>query len=134
VSDCPQLKLRRSLNPRLLVVIPVRSCRYFARPGLFCQPRGTSSDAKLPRAYVRTAATPRPRCRARSPPLHLELFRRSSTTTTTTTTTNMSAKIDSETLKQYLADSPPSVVPLAIKPHFDALTDKEKLYAHHLSV
>ena len=46
----------------------------------------------------------------------------------------MSAKIDPETLKQYLADSPPSVVPLAIKPHFDALTDKEKLYAHHLSV
>ncbi|CAI9633927.1 unnamed protein product [Alternaria burnsii] len=46
----------------------------------------------------------------------------------------MSAKIDSETLKQYLADSPPSIVPLAIKPHFDALTDKEKLYAHHLSV
>ena len=46
----------------------------------------------------------------------------------------MSGNIEAETLKQYLADSPPSVVPLAIKPHFDALTDKEKLYAHHLSV
>jgi dipeptidyl-peptidase-3 len=46
----------------------------------------------------------------------------------------MSATIESETLKQYLADSPPTVVPLTIKPHFDALSDKEKLYAHHLSV
>ncbi|KAI2481718.1 Dipeptidyl-peptidase 3 [Pyrenophora tritici-repentis] len=46
----------------------------------------------------------------------------------------MSASIDSETLKQYLADSPPTVVPLTIKPHFDALNDKEQLYAHHLSV
>jgi dipeptidyl-peptidase-3 len=46
----------------------------------------------------------------------------------------MSASIDSETLKQYLADNPPTVVPLAIKPHFEALTDKEKLYAHHLSM
>lgn len=46
----------------------------------------------------------------------------------------MSASIDSQTLKQYLADSPPSVVPLAIQPHFEALSDKEKLYAHHISV
>jgi hypothetical protein len=46
----------------------------------------------------------------------------------------MTASIDSETLKQYLADSPPSVVPLTIKPHFEALTDKEKLYAHHISM
>jgi dipeptidyl-peptidase-3 len=46
----------------------------------------------------------------------------------------MTASIDSETLKQYLADSPPSVVPLAIKPHFEALKDKEKLYAHHISM
>jgi dipeptidyl-peptidase-3 len=46
----------------------------------------------------------------------------------------MTASIDSETLKQYLADNPPSVVPLAIKPHFEALTDQEKLYAHHISV
>ncbi|CAO2650273.1 Nn.00g015650.m01.CDS01 [Neocucurbitaria sp. VM-36] len=46
----------------------------------------------------------------------------------------MSASIDSETLKQYLADSPPTIVPLAIKPHFEALTAKEKLYAHHISI
>jgi hypothetical protein len=49
-------------------------------------------------------------------------------------TVNMSASIDSETLKQYLADNPPSVVPLTIKPHFDALTNQEKLYAHHISM
>ncbi|KAB8339182.1 hypothetical protein FH972_022117 [Carpinus fangiana] len=36
--------------------------------------------------------------------------------------------------KHYLADDPPTVVPLAIAPHFDALNEKEKLYAHHLSV
>jgi dipeptidyl-peptidase-3 len=46
----------------------------------------------------------------------------------------MTASIDSDTLKQYLADSPPSIVPLAIKPHFETLSDKEKLYAHHISV
>ncbi|KAJ4296696.1 hypothetical protein N0V90_006744 [Kalmusia sp. IMI 367209] len=46
----------------------------------------------------------------------------------------MTATVDSETLKQYLADDPPTVVNLAIKPHFEALSDKEKLYAHHLSL
>jgi len=46
----------------------------------------------------------------------------------------MTANIDAETLKQYLADNPPTIVPLAIKPHFEALTEKEKLYAHHLSM
>ncbi|KAF1956203.1 dipeptidyl-peptidase III [Byssothecium circinans] len=46
----------------------------------------------------------------------------------------MTASIDSEALKQYLADNPPTIVPLAIKPHFEALSDKEKLYAHHISV
>ena len=46
----------------------------------------------------------------------------------------MSTSIEAETLQQYLADSPPTIVPLAIKPHFEALSDKEKLYAHHLSV
>lgn len=43
------------------------------------------------------------------------------------------AAIDAGTLKQYLADDPPTVVPLAIKPHFDALNDQEKKYAHYIS-
>lgn len=34
---------------------------------------------------------------------------------------------------QYLADSPPTIVPLAIRPHFQALTEEQKLYAHHIS-
>jgi dipeptidyl-peptidase-3 len=42
--------------------------------------------------------------------------------------------IDKDILKQYLADDPPTVVPLAIKPHFEALNDEEKLYAHYISV
>lgn len=46
----------------------------------------------------------------------------------------MTATIDSKTLTQYLADNPPTIVPLGIKPHFEALSDKEKLYAHHISV
>ena len=41
--------------------------------------------------------------------------------------------MDETTLKQYLADDPPTVVPLAIKPHFDALSEKEKKYAHYIS-
>jgi dipeptidyl-peptidase III len=41
---------------------------------------------------------------------------------------------DQQFIKQYLADSPPTVVPLAIKPHFEALSDTEKLYSHYLSM
>jgi hypothetical protein len=42
--------------------------------------------------------------------------------------------IDDETLSHYLADSPPTIVPLAIKSHFEALTEKEQLYAHYISM
>lgn len=45
----------------------------------------------------------------------------------------MLEKLDEGTLSQYLADDPPTVVVLAIKPHFDALNDKEKRYAHYIS-
>ncbi|KAF2463308.1 dipeptidyl-peptidase III [Lindgomyces ingoldianus] len=41
--------------------------------------------------------------------------------------------MNTESLKQYLADSPPTIVPLSIKPHFEALGEKEKLYAHYIS-
>jgi dipeptidyl-peptidase III len=37
-------------------------------------------------------------------------------------------KMDESVRKQYLADDPPTVVPLAIKTHFDALNDQEKKY------
>jgi len=41
---------------------------------------------------------------------------------------------DEDTLKHYLADSPPTIVSLAIKPHFEVLSQQEQLYAHHISV
>lgn len=41
--------------------------------------------------------------------------------------------MDEGTLRQYKADNPPTIVPLAIKPHFDALNDQEKKYAHYIS-
>lgn len=36
-------------------------------------------------------------------------------------------------IKNYLADSPPAIVRLEIKKHFDALEDKQKRYAHFIS-
>lgn len=42
--------------------------------------------------------------------------------------------MDAATRQQYLADDPPTIVPLVIKPHFEALDEKEKSYAHHVSV
>lgn len=41
--------------------------------------------------------------------------------------------MDETTLKQYLADDPPTCAPLAIKPHFEALNQQEKHYAHYIS-
>jgi dipeptidyl-peptidase-3 len=42
--------------------------------------------------------------------------------------------MDPNVRKHYLADSPPSVVRLEIKPHFEALQDeKTKRYAHFMS-
>lgn len=41
--------------------------------------------------------------------------------------------MDAATKQQFLADDPPTIVPLAIKPHFEALGPKEQKYAHHIS-
>ncbi|KAL8736294.1 MAG: hypothetical protein Q9166_000449 [cf. Caloplaca sp. 2 TL-2023] len=41
--------------------------------------------------------------------------------------------MSNQSLNQYHADAPPTIVSLPIKPHFEALTDQEKLYAHHVS-
>jgi hypothetical protein len=41
--------------------------------------------------------------------------------------------MNSQELKNYLADSPPSAVNLEIKKHFEALEDKQKRYAHYIS-
>ncbi|KAH8675836.1 putative dipeptidylpeptidase III [Xylariales sp. PMI_506] len=41
--------------------------------------------------------------------------------------------MDTAELKHYLADAPPSVVRLEIEKHFNALSDKQKRYAHFIS-
>ncbi|KAI0383834.1 putative dipeptidylpeptidase III [Hypomontagnella monticulosa] len=41
--------------------------------------------------------------------------------------------MDAQELAQYLADAPPSVVRLEIEKHFNALTDRQKRYAHFVS-
>lgn len=41
--------------------------------------------------------------------------------------------MDAKELSSYLADSPPTVVRLEIAKHFEALTDRQKRYAHHIS-
>ncbi|KAL8687046.1 MAG: hypothetical protein Q9218_006670 [Villophora microphyllina] len=41
--------------------------------------------------------------------------------------------MDDQSISQYYADQPPTVVSLAIKPHFEALTNEQKLYAHNIS-
>lgn len=41
--------------------------------------------------------------------------------------------MDSQELKAFFADAPPSVVRLEIAKHFDALTDKQKRYAHYIA-
>lgn len=38
-----------------------------------------------------------------------------------------------DNISQYFADAPPTIVSLAIKPHFEALTNEQKLYAHNVS-
>ena len=40
--------------------------------------------------------------------------------------------LDAQVRKQYLADDPPTVVQLQIRTHFEALTDKQKKYAHYV--
>jgi hypothetical protein len=46
---------------------------------------------------------------------------------------NNFTKMNTQELKNFLADSPPSAVNLVIKKHFDALDDKQKRYAHYIS-
>jgi len=41
--------------------------------------------------------------------------------------------MNTQELKNFLADSPPSTVNLVIKKHFDALTDQQARYAHYIS-
>ncbi|KAJ9660351.1 hypothetical protein H2198_002660, partial [Neophaeococcomyces mojaviensis] len=51
-------------------------------------------------------------------------------TTSTPTSLRAASMYDKST---YFADHPPTIVRLEIKPHFEALTQQQKQYAHHLS-
>ena len=46
---------------------------------------------------------------------------------------HLAVAMNATEIKHFLADSPPSTVNLVIKKHFDALSDKEKRYAHYIS-
>lgn len=41
--------------------------------------------------------------------------------------------MNSQELKNYLADSPPTTVNLVIRKHFEALDNQQKRYAHYIS-
>jgi hypothetical protein len=41
--------------------------------------------------------------------------------------------MNTQELKNFLADSPPSTVNLVIKKHFEALSDQQARYAHYIS-
>jgi len=41
--------------------------------------------------------------------------------------------MDPKAKQSYLADNPPTVVRLEIRPHFEALSEQQKRYAHHIS-
>lgn len=41
--------------------------------------------------------------------------------------------MNAQELANFLADTPPSVVNLEIAKHFEALSDKQKRYAHFIS-
>jgi hypothetical protein len=49
------------------------------------------------------------------------------------TKTHGFATMETQELKHYLADAPPSVVRLEIEKHFEALSDQQKRYAHFIS-
>lgn len=74
--------------------------------------------------------------RITSPSLrHCRAARRTSPLTPVRTSPlqTISYNMDDHKLRNYLADAPPTVVRLEIKPHFDTLTDQEKRYAHYIS-
>lgn len=54
-------------------------------------------------------------------------------TLTHTQSTRRHFTMDAKDLSSYLADSPPTVVRLEIAKHFEALTDRQKRYAHYIS-
>lgn len=94
--------------------------------------RGSLLRKKLPSLSSSSAASS-------SLPRLLQLINHTTPITTKATFTTATAfaahaKMDAQTKQHYLADSPPSVVRLEIKLHFEALKDESlKRYAHFMS-
>lgn len=86
------------------------------------------SAAKTTARRVVTSSTIAPKTQALAAP---RASRVSSFTLTQPYRRNLT--MDAKELSSYLADSPPTVVRLEIAKHFDALTDRQKRYAHHIS-
>lgn len=77
------------------------------------------------------------RCQ-RNPSIHRRLLQLRShitiqSSTFATANPAVVANMDAQTRQHYLADSPPSVVRLEIKPHFEALNETQQRYAHFMS-
>lgn len=58
---------------------------------------------------------------------------KTATFSTTRQTLKDRTTMDAQELTHFLADSPPSAVRLEIKPHFEALSEQQKRYAHYIS-
>ncbi|KAJ4418499.1 hypothetical protein N0V85_001408 [Neurospora sp. IMI 360204] len=95
---------------------PLRSSQTLRLSSILAQPARRASA--FPRNRLNTIA---PSYGSSSP--HLCLNRNFS----------LSLTMNAQELSQYLADAPPSVVRLEVEKHFDALTDKQKRYAHFIS-
>lgn len=146
---------RRTASPRIVSLQcqpgPQSGFRWVgaATPLLFLEPAAMVPLRSLSRAagHVHRLIS-RPRLSSPSPVAHrvqlLQQHLRQSSSTSTSSNSNpldsltplgsRTVSMDAKTKQQYLADSPPTVVRLEIKPHWDRLkSDRSRKYAHYLS-
>ncbi|KAG9240713.1 putative dipeptidyl peptidase 3 [Calycina marina] len=101
----------------------------------------TKFSLPMPLSLTTNYTSPSSYTRTTSAAAYGHLSHRMFFTTTTTSTVDrlhgiknhLNGTMNATEIKHFLADSPPSTVNLVIKKHFDALSDKEKRYAHYIS-